>query len=865
MGRTIPQHTSSPADREQQRQPAVNIGQEEAKEKSTKSKMIKPPKAVNTNTNQQTRNQEFIRFNFQFDNNRIQVTGMDKAKTYNSIQDLLDEAKYGYDYDFDDECNGMVISARTGYVAGMIVEAEEPPRYYHVGKINGDNADNVDNTDNLGDLEANGDQQDQGDQQRSEEEQSQERDNGSGDHEEQDKHRGEGGEERERREQWRREQAQKEQEADGAEAQQNGNGNGGDEDEDRGDENNNNRNNRQRERRERERERRRRRRSASPGNGNGASGNGDSKEADDRAERMEDLLQASIQTQSTISRTLTEIANRMDGGGPPGGGPSDDDDSDNSEKDYKSYRRDRKREFNKRLEKISMDRRLEFKIDRKLGRDERNDKQRQVNQMYWYDKVRILAKKSGLLEVDQKLLVSSIADEGLTGSIKRRYQETVDSNGEFQSWDRFIDFIFTTLRIDHYGVQQIYKLVKSTKLSSKSTAGTILEPYKRKVRMLLLCEKVTSGDIMKKYRMDRKEIAEQAYFRLPAWWKAKVDPKITFEGTLYIPDRIVDLQDILDQVEQEEVDYSQKKFNEFEDSEKPLEYGKRISAIQGNRGRNRGRNRRNVRGGYRNQGNRGRNWIRNANQRGRTQQWRSGQRGFRGSRYRSQRGRSRMRGNGRSRGYNPTRGRGSRGQRGNRARGRSRGRSRGRGRGSRGRGNTNNRSNVNNNSNQNTWNYNPNDCHTCSMLGHYSNQCKDMPFDLKVKFSDRAKKERYDSFGSIYTLVHGDSRKYINYIEKLRKTNSSVEENSIMNYDIDPNKVNIVVNDKNGTNYTRTIMNVQNGNGSSSNANNSNNSNSNGNNNRNNKNNKRNDSNKRRALAALSTSTNPYTSGSRRS
>ena len=55
---------------------------------------------------------------------------------------------------------------------------------------------------------------------------------------------------------------------------------------------------------------------------------------------------------------------------------------------------------------------------------------------------REVAEKTGLREIDQSLLVKLVAENSLVNDVLRMYHDTVREDGQIESWDLFIDYIF---------------------------------------------------------------------------------------------------------------------------------------------------------------------------------------------------------------------------------------------------------------------------------------------------------------------------------------------------------------------------------------------------------------------------------------
>ena len=296
--------------------------------------------------------------------------------------------------------------------------------------------------------------------------------------------------------------------------------------------------------------------------------------------------------------------------------------------------------------------------------------------------------------------------------------------------------------------------------------------------------------------------------------------KLVINGQIEKPESLELLQDILNEVEAEINDDKTDVMNPHSRKKEKLNTGKRVNVAQQDHRQRRGNNnnRRNGRGGYKHQGNRGRgngrgNYRNNDNSRGngrkdydknrnnnkRDNQGNSrgrGNNGFRGSRG----GRIKRR-NGRSN-YRNYGNRGKTSFRGNfkfRGQGTFRGtqyfrNTRSKRRGQRGRQyrNKGNRENRNRNddryrdSRRTTQNvmvakesktgieanqFNKNDCRKCGMLGHYARDCSKMEMTKKIEFQEKARDERERLYGDVNAIAQGDTQRYIN--ETIRVVNNS--------------------------------------------------------------------------------------------
>ena len=186
-----------------------------------------------------------------------------------------------------------------------------------------------------------------------------------------------------------------------------------------------------------------------------------------------------------------------------------------NDNDESSRQATRKREFDKYIEKLRIEHDLRTRFSTKLGKGRMTDVEAQVVQIEWYEEVERFAEKSGLRQIDQSLLVKLVAENSLCNDVLSMYHETVKEDGQFESCDLFIDYIFETLPIGARTIKRVYQEFMNAKIKLGTIASTLLIGYKRKFRRLYLIQELIKFDINNVYRVTEQFAVGRAYMLLP--------------------------------------------------------------------------------------------------------------------------------------------------------------------------------------------------------------------------------------------------------------------------------------------------------------------------------------------------------------
>ena len=93
-------------------------------------------------------------------------------------------------------------------------------------------------------------------------------------------------------------------------------------------------------------------------------------------------------------------------------------------------------------------------------------------------------------EIDQTLLVKLVGENSLVNDVSTMYQDTVREDGQFESWDLFIDYIFEMLPIGAKAIKRVYQEFMEAKIRMNTIASVVLNSYKRKYRRLYLIQEL---------------------------------------------------------------------------------------------------------------------------------------------------------------------------------------------------------------------------------------------------------------------------------------------------------------------------------------------------------------------------------------
>ena len=441
----------------------------------------------------------------------------------------------------------------------------------------------------------------------------------------------------------------------------------------------------------------------------------------------------------------------------------------------------RKREFDKYIEKLRIEHDLKTTFKYKLGKGRMTDVEAQVLQIEWYEEVERFAEKSGLREIDQTLLVKLVAENSLVNDVSTMYQDTVREDGQFESWDLFIDYIFEMLPIGAKAIKRVYQEFMEAKIRMNTIASVVLNSYKRKYRRLYLIQELIKFDIHGVYQVTEKFAVGRAFMMLPHYWKNLVSKRVTVNGKEVIPTTFALLSSILEDVESDKSKRIGLTIDPITKETTKFDHGRRINAIynprgyksgyRGNyykgtfRGSYRGNGRGSYRGSfrgrmqsYRGRGSRGMSTnnrgkpprkrndygkahkeLRKERKRRYYDKYRDGKRKNPGRKYSIGRGRK----------YHDNKRRGFRGysRRANRFKQRERKTRLSKSDDfanniSNDRNDTNKDSNKSNQERQFRFEYNPDKCYKCKRMGHFKKDCTQMGNRLKAVLERKAKREK---------------------------------------------------------------------------------------------------------------------------
>ena len=171
----------------------------------------------------------------------------------------------------------------------------------------------------------------------------------------------------------------------------------------------------------------------------------------------------------------------------------------------------RKREFDKYIEKLRIEHDLKPKFHFRLGKGRMTDVEAQVHQVEWYEEIERFAEKTGLREIDQPLLVKLVAENSLCNDVLRMYKETIQEDGDFESWDLFIDYMFEMLPIGVKAIKRIYQEFMEAQIRMSTIASVLLVQYKRRFRRLYLIQELIKFEIHGVYEVTEKFTVGRAY------------------------------------------------------------------------------------------------------------------------------------------------------------------------------------------------------------------------------------------------------------------------------------------------------------------------------------------------------------------
>ena len=198
-----------------------------------------------------------------------------------------------------------------------------------------------------------------------------------------------------------------------------------------------------------------------------------------------------------------------------------------------------------------------------------------------------------------------MAENSLCNDVKRMYNDTVRDDGEFESWDLFIDYIFESLPIGAQAIKRVYQEFMDAKIRMSTIASVLLVGYKRKFRRLYLIQELIKFEIHGVYEVSKKFAVGRAYMLLPPYWKGLVSKRVTKNGKEIIPTTFTLLGSILEDVESDKTKRLSLVIDPITRDTTKFDHGRRINAIYNPRGYRtgyRGSYRGTYRGSYRGNG-----------------------------------------------------------------------------------------------------------------------------------------------------------------------------------------------------------------------------------------------------------------------
>ena len=103
-------------------------------------------------------------------------------------------------------------------------------------------------------------------------------------------------------------------------------------------------------------------------------------------------------------------------------------------------------------------------------------------------------------QIDQSLLVKLVAENSLCNNVLEMYNDTVREDGQFESWDLFIDYMFEMFPIGVKAIKRVYQSFMNAKIKMATIASTLLTGYKRKFRRLYLIQELIKFEINDVYK-----------------------------------------------------------------------------------------------------------------------------------------------------------------------------------------------------------------------------------------------------------------------------------------------------------------------------------------------------------------------------
>ena len=243
----------------------------------------------------------------------------------------------------------------------------------------------------------------------------------------------------------------------------------------------------------------------------------------------------------------------------------------------------RQREFEKHLERMRIEHDLKIDIRNKLGEPNKDRIWKQIKQLHWYEEVERFATKSQLRNHDQALLVKIVAENSLVNRPLQDYHDSVRENGQFETCDYFIEFIFNILPIKPEAVKKVYQEFMGIKINDTDTAATILNTYIRSYRRVFLALEMITFETFGIYDITEELAVGRAYLGLPPKWKSLVRTRVTINGKERIPKTFKLLASVLRDVEATKTKKIGLSMDPITRTTPKFDQGRRINAIRRDR------------------------------------------------------------------------------------------------------------------------------------------------------------------------------------------------------------------------------------------------------------------------------------------
>ena len=331
----------------------------------------------------------------------------------------------------------------------------------------------------------------------------------------------------------------------------------------------------------------------------------------------------------------------------------------------------RQTEYEKQVERIQAQRNLTYEGASFSGQGD--DATRRINFVVWLQGILKFADESKLRDTHEEILVKLI-EKSLTNTAKKRYDSRIATNGQFNNFDTFLNWMFGLYPLEDT-LRYFYEACSKCELDWKAKAHDLLTPYKRVAEYYDQVKGYSAPQIQAMYDLTSTQHALRAFSKLSKGLQNKITNRCNIAGT-GLPITLQALEDMIVEIYAVEYDLKLNTMNPYRTTNlsktnqnkllgKQINIAQSVNATQQSNPNRSGKNQRKTRG--KGKGNksgkpyRGRRYqgkgFRGGGNRGK---------GDRGGKSKGGRGKSR----GRGRGY---RGRGNRGGRGgSRGRGRDR-------------------------------------------------------------------------------------------------------------------------------------------------------------------------------------------------